>query len=153
MSSLFIPPLPQKTVYGHDSVSNQLCLNPLQSWDWRSDHKRANPFPTAPWPCSFTALIDWVSCGLVAEKNERWCLLITLKIPFSAFTFVLCGSFEQGCQQTYQQQQKKMWPLKPDSGSPCLVKKAVFCLSTCGLFVKLRHDPPALTQCANMHIK
>ena len=65
----FIPHHVQKSICWPISVSIHFCLYLCPSWDWRADHESANPFPMVPWACSYTALINWVSCGLGAEKN------------------------------------------------------------------------------------
>lgn len=65
----FIPHHLQKSICWPVSVSIHFCLDLHPSWDWRADRESANPFPMVPWACSYTALIDWVSCGLGAEKN------------------------------------------------------------------------------------
>ena len=65
----FIPHHVQKSICWPISVSIHFCLYLCPSWDWRADHESANPFPMVSWACSYTALINWVSCGLGAEKN------------------------------------------------------------------------------------
>lgn len=65
----FIPHHLQKSICWPVSVSIHFCLDLRPSWDWRADRESTNPFPMVPCACSYTALIDWVSCGLGAEKN------------------------------------------------------------------------------------
>lgn len=141
-SSPIPSPLP-KTMYGPVSVSIQFCLDPLQSRAGKSDHKRANPFlmvpgatPTKlPQPPPLLCH-DPVSCALLLRKTSSDLSWLHQSQP-SLLSLLPLGPHVQGCWLRCQQ---RTCCLKRGGGFLGFLDKAVFCLSTRGLLVKLRHD-------------
>jgi len=113
------------------------CLDPLPGWDWRSAHEKANALPVAPWalllhsPYRLSQLWSW--------GWEKWAVMSLHYTKVGLFCFHFCSLWLPFNRGVSRDTDKKtvVWSEKI---AFLRVKRAVFCLSTHGLFVKLGHD-------------